>query len=303
MKALTLIQPWATLVAIGAKHFETRSWSTRYRGRLAITAAAGFPVKYRWLCDEEWFQAALIEEGYAGPAKLPRGAVLCTCELVAVHSTEMIRDQLTVQERAFGDYSDGRFAWELREVRILPEPIPCKGNRQLWEWDGGPSPRYSPGDMELAAEQFGAACGHGALAAALGCPVRLAVPLFERPGWINIPMMTAAIVAAGWTYRKVRTIPRSGTGVAMVQFLGPWMKDGVPPAARCKYRHWIAVADGVLHWDANWPEWAGARVWSLRAPELYPERCTGHEIAGILAVEERTRGQGDAETRGKAVRA
>src|SRR3954451_22243677 len=41
--ALTLTQPWATLVAIGAKQIETRSWGTSYRGWLAIHAAKGYP--------------------------------------------------------------------------------------------------------------------------------------------------------------------------------------------------------------------------------------------------------------------
>ena len=41
MKVITLTQPWATLVAIGAKRIETRSWPTRYRGPLAIHAAIG----------------------------------------------------------------------------------------------------------------------------------------------------------------------------------------------------------------------------------------------------------------------
>lgn len=40
MKALTLWQPWASLIAVGAKTIETRSWSTTYRGPLAIHAAA-----------------------------------------------------------------------------------------------------------------------------------------------------------------------------------------------------------------------------------------------------------------------
>lgn len=40
MKAITLWQPWASLVAIGAKTIETRSWATKYRGPLAIHAAA-----------------------------------------------------------------------------------------------------------------------------------------------------------------------------------------------------------------------------------------------------------------------
>lgn len=38
MKALTLHQPWATLVAVGAKQVETRGWATRYRGPIAIHA-------------------------------------------------------------------------------------------------------------------------------------------------------------------------------------------------------------------------------------------------------------------------
>jgi hypothetical protein len=38
MKAITIIQPWATLIAFGEKEFETRSWATNYRGNLAIHA-------------------------------------------------------------------------------------------------------------------------------------------------------------------------------------------------------------------------------------------------------------------------
>lgn len=38
MKALTLIQPWATLIMLGEKQIETRSWNTKYRGKLAIHA-------------------------------------------------------------------------------------------------------------------------------------------------------------------------------------------------------------------------------------------------------------------------
>ncbi len=43
MKAITLHQPWATLVAVGAKRIETRSWATSYRGPLAIHAARTTP--------------------------------------------------------------------------------------------------------------------------------------------------------------------------------------------------------------------------------------------------------------------
>ena len=45
MKALTLHQPWATLVAVGEKRIETRSWSTDYRGPLAIHAGKARPFE------------------------------------------------------------------------------------------------------------------------------------------------------------------------------------------------------------------------------------------------------------------
>ena len=38
MKALTIIQPWATLIASGHKMNETRSWKTNYRGEVLIHA-------------------------------------------------------------------------------------------------------------------------------------------------------------------------------------------------------------------------------------------------------------------------
>lgn len=39
IKAISLHQPWASLIAMGFKKFETRSWGTNYRGKLVICAA------------------------------------------------------------------------------------------------------------------------------------------------------------------------------------------------------------------------------------------------------------------------
>lgn len=50
IRGLSLTQPWATLVAIDAKKVETRSWGTRYRGRVAIHAAKGFPTYAQDIC-------------------------------------------------------------------------------------------------------------------------------------------------------------------------------------------------------------------------------------------------------------
>lgn len=41
MKAISLLQPWASLVVMGVKKIETRSWSTPYRGTILIHASQG----------------------------------------------------------------------------------------------------------------------------------------------------------------------------------------------------------------------------------------------------------------------
>lgn len=151
MKALTLTQPWATLVAIGAKRIETRSWHTRYRGPLAIHAAKGFPPRARKFTTEPICYEAVkscrtladvVKRGGDLPA-YPLGCVLAVCRLVDCRPTTLFTRgadmaeaayDLTLQEESFGDYSPGRFAWILDAVQPLPEPIPAKGMLGLWEW-------------------------------------------------------------------------------------------------------------------------------------------------------------------------
>jgi activating signal cointegrator 1 len=69
-------------------------------------------------------------------AQLPRGAILATVDLVDVRGTDEVAravvNPLTVTERAFGDYWPGRFAWLLKNVQPLAEPIPAKGALGLW---------------------------------------------------------------------------------------------------------------------------------------------------------------------------
>lgn len=63
MKLLSLWEPWATLMAIGAKRIETRSWDTSYRGWLAIQAAKHFTAEEDTLCWQPPFREALQEGG------------------------------------------------------------------------------------------------------------------------------------------------------------------------------------------------------------------------------------------------
>jgi hypothetical protein len=136
MKALTLTQPWATLVAIGAKRIETRSWNTNYRGQLAIHAAKGGYNDDLFLMKIEPFYSALVKAGITSRLGIPLGGVLATCTLVNV---ENIKDgywkYITSDERAFGDYTPGRYAWRLEDVEMLPSPIAAKGALGLWNWE------------------------------------------------------------------------------------------------------------------------------------------------------------------------
>ena len=42
MKALTIKEPWASLIINGYKTYEFRSWNTSYRGKILIHAGRGF---------------------------------------------------------------------------------------------------------------------------------------------------------------------------------------------------------------------------------------------------------------------
>lgn len=135
MKALTLTQPWATLVAIGAKQWETRSWPTNYRGELAIHAAKGFPGWAREECSDEPFKSALREMGYLCWQDLPVGCVIATCSLVSCLPTSSISDaSLGDREIEFGDYTYGRYAFKLENV-IQIKPFSCRGALGLWNWE------------------------------------------------------------------------------------------------------------------------------------------------------------------------
>ena len=134
MKALTLTQPWATLVAIGDKKIETRSWNTNYRGPLAIHAAKGFPVTAKGLCYDAVFKECLQFAGYKDHQALPLGAVIAVCNLVEVKKITGYEKLPKGKEYIFGDYRLNRYMWCLENVVAFPEPILVKGALGLWEW-------------------------------------------------------------------------------------------------------------------------------------------------------------------------
>lgn len=129
---LTLTQPWATLMAIGAKRNETRCWPLRFRGWFAIHAAKGFPEECRELCDVEPFRAELINARYESWADLPRGMVIAVAELVdCVRINARENRCMPEPEQSFGDYTLGRYYFRTEGVRRLREPFPLRGLQRL----------------------------------------------------------------------------------------------------------------------------------------------------------------------------
>lgn len=134
MKALSLWQPWASLVALQLKRVETRGWTTDYRGPLAIHAAKRpIPRDFGEFAEEKKIAHVLAAYGVAWRT-LPLGVVLCTVDLFRIERTSVIRGDLSETERIFGDYTDCRYAWFFQDVKRFETPIPAKGNRLLWNW-------------------------------------------------------------------------------------------------------------------------------------------------------------------------
>lgn len=143
MKAISLLQPWAELCVIGAKQFETRSWKTKHRGDLLIHASAGKQgIK---LIDKEDPYGALATE----LLKLDMdkhdylfGAIIGKVTLTNIyHSGEMetpniftAHRNLSEQEKAFGDYTTGRYVWELIFPVKFKTAIPYKGGLSIWDF-------------------------------------------------------------------------------------------------------------------------------------------------------------------------
>ena len=135
MKALTLTQPWASLVILGVKRVETRSWRTSYEGPLAIHAAKG------WTRDDVDFAFDLAARDILPllpSIELPRGAVLGTVVFTGYRPTGGMRPSGI--EHLLGDFTLGRFAWCLTLPREFAEPIPARGALGLWEWEETDAP-------------------------------------------------------------------------------------------------------------------------------------------------------------------
>lgn len=165
MKVLTVRQPWASLISLGVKRIETRSWSTSFRGPLAIHAGKAKPSRDlvrmgQWLTRWDYGEGRYaMSDGLGKWVALPLGAVVAVCDLIDVvpivaapadpiphpgvivfegQSAELVRGgewSYVSDQIPFGDFTPGRFAWMLDNVRPLDHPVPMKGAQGLRDVD------------------------------------------------------------------------------------------------------------------------------------------------------------------------
>jgi hypothetical protein len=136
VKGISLWQPWASAMAVGAKGNETRHWPTNHRGPTIIHAA-----KRRVATDLHYLNAFACWNGiFRRIGEMPFGALVAVGNLVDCVPTNSLTlgdiDNLRThpdeplypwKERDMGDYSLGRFAWIFEDVKPLPKPVPFKG--------------------------------------------------------------------------------------------------------------------------------------------------------------------------------
>ncbi|MGB3756514.1 MAG: DNA N-6-adenine-methyltransferase [Rivularia sp. (in: cyanobacteria)] len=130
LKAISLWQPWASLIPLGFKHYETRSWKTLYRGKLLICSTAKSTKtqyqQYLKICNE-------VELPEWNETNFPHGCALAICDLVdCIEMTPEFIAQQSQTEILCGDWQVGRYAWKLKNIQPITEPFAVKGKQGLF---------------------------------------------------------------------------------------------------------------------------------------------------------------------------
>jgi len=113
MKAITIKQPWAQLIARRLKHIENRSWVTSYRGPLIIQASMqDDPVALEVI--EDRFGVSINRN------QLHRGVIVAIADLV-----DIVDDHPSL-------WFVGPYGWILRNIRPLPA-MPMRGKLSIFD--------------------------------------------------------------------------------------------------------------------------------------------------------------------------
>jgi hypothetical protein len=146
MKALTIWQPWATLIMAGAKPVEWRGWPCpQYvRGQRIAIHAGQRPVKPHEIADIiariDDAETSLVGE-IARP--LLTSVHRLSWPLSSVLGTAIIGEPIPVMDW-LRDHAPGfldsdridhsKWAWPLREIERFDIPVPARGAQGFWNW-------------------------------------------------------------------------------------------------------------------------------------------------------------------------
>ena len=153
MKAISILQPWAILCAMGLKHFETRSRPTKFRGEIFIHASQSQRMGLPLELHNPFLSQVYNKWAPNAPAfsTLSFGAIIGKVNIIDCIKTEDIRLMKDAgvpirahakniprdwnKEMAFGDFSPGRYGYLLSEPVLFKTPISAKGQLCLWSFN------------------------------------------------------------------------------------------------------------------------------------------------------------------------
>lgn len=136
-KVLTIKQPWAGLIILGIKKFETRSWKTTHRGILGIHSSNS-KVDESGLKILDDLCKTMPETFYHGSTAMKIcttfGSIIGIAHLKDIYSTNHKHHSLSKLELDLGDYSENRFYWKLSSPQRFIDPIQTRGQLGLWSF-------------------------------------------------------------------------------------------------------------------------------------------------------------------------
>lgn len=124
MKAITIWQPYAVAIKLGLKHYETRTWSTNYRGPIVIHAAQ---KKLHNL------ELNLMNKYAISQDEVSFGNPILICEIE--DCIKMTKDFINAQPQSeidFGNWQEGCFSWKLKIKQFLTDTKRVRGQQGLW---------------------------------------------------------------------------------------------------------------------------------------------------------------------------
>ena len=125
MKALTIKEPWATLIISGYKKYEFRSWKTNYRGKILIHAGKTLEKDVEKRFEEYNLKYNM---GY-----IIREAELVDCILV---DEKLEQELIKLNKTVYGRSRHVRnYAWKLENIKKYEKPIHINGKLGLWHYN------------------------------------------------------------------------------------------------------------------------------------------------------------------------